>query len=113
MLTQRVRRLEPGWSYGGLSGEAAAIALAKHGPNVPVTERPLAALVMLCSAIVNPFNMLLTALACVSIGTKDVATFSVMMAMVVLSTSVRYWASISLRLFSLVMLLRLAGTGRR
>jgi Mg2+-importing ATPase len=83
--------LEPNWSYGGLSEEAASAALAKHGPNISMAERRLAAFTMWWMAVMNPFNILLTTLACVSIATKDGATFGVMMAMVVASTGLRYW----------------------
>ncbi|KAF9220910.1 Mg-transporting ATPase [Gyrodon lividus] len=84
-------QLETAWIPGGLSEEAASEALKKHGPNIPVSERPLAALSVLWTAIWNPFNVLLTILACVSIATQDVATFVVMIAMVVASTGLRYW----------------------
>ncbi|KAL4064158.1 hypothetical protein V8B97DRAFT_1876143 [Scleroderma yunnanense] len=86
--------LEPGWSPLGLSEEAAAEALRQHGLNTPVAERPLAALSVLWTALWNPFNVLLTILAIVNIATQDVATFVVMMAMVVASTGLRFWQEI-------------------
>jgi len=45
---------------------------------------------ILFSATMNPFNLLLTILAVISIGTGDKATFTVMLLMVVLSTGLRY-----------------------
>ncbi|KIJ64405.1 hypothetical protein HYDPIDRAFT_111717 [Hydnomerulius pinastri MD-312] len=86
--------LEPTWSPDGLSQEAAAETLKEHGLNIPVSERPLAALSILWTAIWNPFNVLLTILACVNIATQDVATFVVMIAMVVASTGLRYWQEV-------------------
>lgn len=83
--------LEPTWSPLGLTEEAAAETLKQHGQNIPVAERPLAALSTLWTALWNPFNVLLTVLACVNIATQDVATFVVMMVMVVASTGLRYW----------------------
>lgn len=83
--------LEPTWSPLGLTEEAAAEILKQRGQNIPVAERPLAALSTLWTALWNPFNVLLTILACVNIATQDVATFVVMMAMVVASTGLRYW----------------------
>ncbi|KAI6139389.1 Mg-transporting ATPase [Pisolithus tinctorius] len=83
--------LEPTWSPLGLTEESAAEILKQHGPNIPVAERPLAALSILWTALWNPFNVLLVVLACVNIATQDVATFVVMMAMVVASTGLRYW----------------------
>lgn len=47
------------------------------------------AIVLLISAIANPFNFILTVLAIVSIATGDKATFAVMIAMVILSTGLR------------------------
>lgn len=83
--------LEPTWSPLGLTEDTAAEFLEQHGPNIPVAERPLAALSILWTALWNPFNVLLIILACVNIATQDVATFVVMMAMVVASTGLRYW----------------------
>lgn len=47
------------------------------------------AIILLISAIANPFNFILIALAIVSIATGDKATFTVMIAMVILSTGLR------------------------
>ncbi|KAF8546738.1 Mg-transporting ATPase [Imleria badia] len=83
--------LEPTWSPDGLSEETAAEILNTHGLNTPVNERPLAALSILWTALWNPFNVLLTILALINIATNSVPTFVVMIAMVVASTSLRYW----------------------
>lgn len=71
----------------------AADILSVDGLNIPVTERPLAALSILWTALWNPFNVLLTILAIVNIATNSVPTFVVMIAMVVASTSLRYFLS--------------------
>ncbi|KIK46770.1 hypothetical protein CY34DRAFT_800114 [Suillus luteus UH-Slu-Lm8-n1] len=83
--------MEPGWNPSGLSDEQASLVLRTHGPNIPVAERPLAALQILWGAIANPFNILLTILAVISAATKQIPTFAVMMAMVFASTGLRYW----------------------
>lgn len=105
-------RLEPAWSPDGLSEEAAAEILSSHGLNVPVNERPLAALSILWTALWNPFNVLLTVLALVNIATNSVPTFVVMMAMVVASTSLRYFSSILAYGFAQACPPRI-GTGKR
>lgn len=71
----------------------AADILNTHGLNIPVGERPLAALSVLWTALWNPFNVLLTILAIINIATDSVPTFVVMIAMVVASTSLRYFLS--------------------
>lgn len=87
-----------------------ADALGRHGLNVSIAERSLAPLSMLWTAIWNPFNVLLTLLACINIAIHDVATFSVMIAMVVASTALRC-VSVPFRLSSVPN--ALSGTGRR
>ena len=82
--------LESGWSPLGLTEEAARTALERHGPNISATERAPSAIALLMTAIANPFNFILIALAIISIATGDKATFSVMLVMVVLSTGLRY-----------------------
>jgi hypothetical protein len=89
--------MEPGWNPSGLSDEQADLALKTHGPNIPVAERPLAALQILWGAIANPFNILLTILAVISAATKQISTFAVMMAMVFASTGLRFVDPISVR----------------
>jgi hypothetical protein len=92
-----LRRLEPGWNPNGLSDEQASLMLETHGPNIPVAERPLAALQILWGAIANPFNILLTILAVISAATKQISTFAVMMAMVFASTGLRFVDPVSVR----------------
>jgi magnesium-transporting ATPase (P-type) len=82
--------LEPGSSSLGLSAEAARAALERHGPNIFATDRAPSDLVLFVTALANPFNFILTALAIVSIATGDKATFIVMLVMVVASTCLRY-----------------------
>ncbi|CCL99190.1 uncharacterized protein FIBRA_01205 [Fibroporia radiculosa] len=84
-------KLCPDWSPDGLTEDAVQAALAKYGPNVQSTHRPFAALFVLWAALMNPFNILLLVLAIVSMVTNDPASFGVMIAMVVASTSLRYW----------------------
>ncbi|KAG6377002.1 Mg-transporting ATPase [Boletus reticuloceps] len=86
-----VFELEPTWSPDGFSEETAAQILDVYGLNIPVNERPLAALSLLWIALWNPFNVLLTILAIINAATDSLPTFIVMMTMVVASTSLRYW----------------------
>lgn len=81
--------LEPGLCPLGLTEEAARSAIEKHGPNISASERGPRAIGLFFTALANPFNFILVALAIVSIGTGDKATFTVMMVMVVLSTGLR------------------------
>ncbi|KAF8443023.1 Mg-transporting ATPase [Boletus edulis BED1] len=86
-----VFELEPTWSPDGLSEETAAQILDVYGLNIPVNERPLAALSLLWIALWNPFNVLLTILAIINAATDSIPTSIVMITMVVASTSLRYW----------------------
>ena len=63
--------------------------MERHGPNIFSSERGPTAFGLLISAIANPFNFILLALAIVSIATGDKATFTVLVIMVILSTGLR------------------------
>ena len=63
--------------------------MERHGPNIFSSDRGPTAIGLLFSAIANPFNFILLALAIVSIATGDKATFSVLVIMVILSTGLR------------------------
>jgi P-type Mg2+ transporter len=84
-------RLEPTWSYNGLTSEAADIALEMHGPNITSSEQRYRWLKLFWIALANPFNFLLIVLACINAATHQLSTFVVMMAMVIASTGLRYW----------------------
>jgi len=101
-----VFELEPTWSPDGLSEDTAAEILHTHGLNIPVNERPLAALQLLWTALWNPFNILLTILAIINAATNSIPTFVVMILMVVASTGLRYWQEVK----SMVQALKLVKT---
>lgn len=83
--------LEPNASPAGLSGEAARLALERHGPNIFATERAPRVIALFLGALFNPFNVILLVLAIVNIATGDKATFTVMVVMVMASTGLRFW----------------------
>ncbi len=74
----------------GLSDAQAAAALAQHGPNEVEHEKPLPAWLHLWHCYKNPFNVLLTVLALISYLTEDHEATVVILAMVVLSTLLRF-----------------------
>ncbi|WP_110959581.1 magnesium-translocating P-type ATPase [Acidovorax sp. ST3] len=74
----------------GLSDAQAAAALAQHGPNEVEHEKPLPAWLHLWHCYKNPFNVLLTVLALISYLTEDHEATIVILAMVVLSTLLRF-----------------------
>jgi hypothetical protein len=93
--------LKPEWSPRGLSEDAARSARATHGLNVYAAEQRGKPILLLFSAIINPFNLLLLMLAVISIATGDKATFTVMILMIVSSTGLRCL---------LIYLIRVAGS---
>ncbi|KAJ7483116.1 Mg-transporting ATPase [Mycena galericulata] len=84
-------KLNPEWNPSGLTEEQAQQARQTHGLNTTAEEQPLQPLVLLFNAFLNPFNVLLLILGAISIGTGDIPTFGVMIAMVVSSTGLRFW----------------------
>jgi Mg2+-importing ATPase len=74
----------------GLSPREAAARLARHGPNVVEHEGPLPWWRHLWHCFLDPFNLLLTALAAVSWATNDLKATTVIGTMVTLSTALRF-----------------------
>jgi len=75
---------------GGLSSSEAAARLAKAGPNEVAHEKPVPWPLRLWHCYSNPFNLLLTILAVVSWLGRDAKATTVIGAMVVMSTLIRF-----------------------
>ena len=75
---------------GGLSSGEAAARLAKAGPNEVAHEKPVPWPLRLWHCYSNPFNLLLTVLAIVSWLGHDAKATTVIGAMVMLSTLIRF-----------------------
>ena len=75
----------------GLSEAQAQALRQQHGLNEVEHEQPLSHWVHLWHCYKNPFNLLLTLLAGVSLATDDVQAAVVIGTMVVLSTVLRFW----------------------
>ena len=75
----------------GLSEAEAQTQRDRHGLNEIEHEQPLSRWVHLWHCYKNPFNLLLTLLAAVSLATDDVQAAVVISTMVVLSTLLRFW----------------------
>jgi Mg2+-importing ATPase len=78
-------------SAGGISDEEAAIRRELHGPNVIVSEGRHRLLKLLGHALINPLVILLLLLAVVTFLTGDLPGAGVMLAMVVLGVSLRFF----------------------
>jgi Mg2+-importing ATPase len=74
----------------GLTTREAAARLARHGPNLVEHEGPLPWWRHLWHCFLDPFNLLLTALAAVSWATHDLKATVVISTMVALSTALRF-----------------------
>ena len=79
-----------GSSAHGLSDEAAAAVRARHGLNEVEHERPVSGWRHLWLSYNNPFNLLLTLLAVVSLFTRDTQAAAVISTMVLLATLIRF-----------------------
>ena len=93
----RVAREEPAAAIArleshadGLSAAEATERLFRSGPNEVEHEKPLPWWLHLWHCYVNPFNLLLTALAVVSYLTEDAEATIVIGVMVLLSTAIRF-----------------------
>jgi P-type Mg2+ transporter len=78
-------------SPSGLTDTQVRDLLASHGPNVLSAAKPRRWWTILLECLPNPFNLLLTVLAIVSIATSQRATFVILMVMVCLSVGLRFW----------------------
>jgi Mg2+-importing ATPase len=74
----------------GLTAGEAAQRLARDGPNEVEHEKPLPGWLHLWRCYLNPFNLLLTALAALSLMSADIKATVVIGAMVILSTVIRF-----------------------
>ena len=74
----------------GLTQEEAARRLQQFGPNEVAHEKPLPAWLRLWRCYLNPFNLLLTVLACLSWFSADAKATIVIAVMVTLSTGIRF-----------------------
>lgn len=75
----------------GLRAAEAARRLRQHGPNVIAATSIPPWHRLLLSALVHPFNCILALLAAVAGLTHDLATTAIMLAMVLISTGLRFW----------------------
>ncbi|MBS0293005.1 MAG: magnesium-translocating P-type ATPase [Proteobacteria bacterium] len=80
-----------GSSEAGLSEEQADAVRERVGPNEVEQEKPLPWWMQLWHCFRNPFNLLLTLLATISVLTHDLKGALVISTMVVLSTLLRFW----------------------
>lgn len=77
----------------GLTNDEAAERLKKKGKNILTSKKPPAWWQLLLGVIPNPFNILLAALAVISVATPPPqwSTFILLMVMIVISCAVRFW----------------------
>lgn len=86
--TQTLARLQT--QADGLDAAEAARRLARDGPNEVQHEPPLPGSLRLWRCYLNPFNLLLTALALLSVLSADAKAAVVIGVMVALSTGIRF-----------------------
>ncbi|GAM17678.1 hypothetical protein SAMD00019534_008530 [Acytostelium subglobosum LB1] len=75
----------------GLTMDEAKERLVKYGRNVITTVKPTPWYKLLFTALTHPFNVVLMIIGIVSVATKDYATFTVVMSMVLLSSGLRFY----------------------
>lgn len=77
----------------GLTENEAAARLHSFGANILSTKKPPTWWQILLSVLPNPFNILLTFLAVISLATPppNWSTFIILVVMIVISCSVRFW----------------------
>lgn len=88
---QVLRELET--AREGLTAAEAAARLKSCGPNVVSSKKPPSWWLLLLMVIPNPFNLLLGFIAVISVASPDRSweTFGVLMAMIIISSGVRFW----------------------
>lgn len=91
--TSPIERLlqEKQTQLNGLDEQEAENRQQKHGLNEIQTEKPLTWWQHLWYCYKNPFNILLTLLACIAAYTDDMQGTTIISFMVVLSTILRFW----------------------
>ncbi|CRK39351.1 hypothetical protein BN1708_001589 [Verticillium longisporum] len=77
----------------GLTTTEAAYRRKIHGLNIVSSKKPPSWWLLLLLVLPNPFNLLLTFIAIISVASpgRSWDTFAVLMAMVVISSAVRFW----------------------
>ncbi|KAM0326327.1 hypothetical protein ACHAQA_006927 [Verticillium albo-atrum] len=77
----------------GLTASEAADRLKTFGPNIVSSKKPPSWWLLLLLVLPNPFNILLTFIAVISVASPERSweTFAVLMAMVIISSAVRFW----------------------
>lgn len=86
-----IRQLQTG--LDGLTDAAAAARLKRKGLNLLSSKKPATWWMLLLSVIPNPFNILLSFLAIISVVTPGPSwsTFVLLVVMIVISCGVRFW----------------------
>lgn len=79
------------WLSTGLHADTAKARLEEYGPNVLSYKSAAPWWLILWNAFFHPFNIILLALATISGITGDMSTLSIMIAMVVISVTLRFW----------------------
>ncbi len=75
----------------GLTEEEVEARLDTYGPNIVVTEHPDPWYIQLLYSFINPFNFVLLALAAISWVTGDFESVIIMLTMVTISASIRFY----------------------
>jgi Mg2+-importing ATPase len=78
-------------SVNGLNHNQISDLVTKYGPNLLSAAKARRWWTILFECIPNPFNVLLTALAVISIATQQQATFVILIVMVILSVGLKFW----------------------
>jgi P-type Mg2+ transporter len=78
-------------SLNGLNNDQIPTLKDEHGLNVLSSAKPPRWWTILFACALNPFNLLLTVLGIISIATQQMATFVILMVMVTLAISLRFW----------------------
>lgn len=78
-------------SLKGLNNDQLPTLKDEHGLNVLSSAKPPRWWTILFACALNPFNVLLTVLGIISIATRQTATFVILMVMVTLAISLRFW----------------------
>ena len=82
-------------SLNGLSNDQIPTLNDEYGLNVLSSAKPPRWWTILFGCAMNPFNILLTVLAIISIATQQRATFVILMVMVFLSIVLRFWQELN------------------
>jgi Mg2+-importing ATPase len=78
-------------SLDGLVDHQISDLFKQYGPNILTAAKSRRWWSILLECVPNPFNVLLSILAIISVATQQRATFVILMVMVFLSTGLRFW----------------------